>query len=83
MAGNDLLFNAVVNKLGAEVEEATVTWSLSGENDTGNTTIDSESGLLTVSASETAESLTVTATYMDGSKSCTGSFTVTVPRGGD
>ncbi len=83
VAGNDLLFNAVVNKLGAEVEEATVTWSLSGENDTGNTTIDSESGLLTVSASETAESLTVTATYMDGSKSCTGSFTVTVTPAGD
>ena len=77
-AGQSLQFRAVVNKLGSEVQNATVTWSLSGEEDAGNTTIDSESGLLNVSTGETAESLTVTATYMDGETACTGSFTVTV-----
>ena len=82
VAGETLQFRAVVNKLGAEVEEATVTWSVSGATDSEGTTINAETGELTVSASEAADTpLTVTATYMDGETECTGSTTVTVTAG--
>ncbi len=53
-----------------------VVWSVSGQSD-GGTSI-SPSGLLTVAAGETAETLTVTATSTaDGSKSGTATVTVT------
>ena len=67
-----------MNKGGNALEEPSVTWSLAGAADAPTTTIDASSGLLSVSENETAESLTVTATYMDGETECTGSFTVTV-----
>ncbi len=76
--GGALQFSAAVNKGGNALEEPSVTWSLAGAADAPTTTIDASSGLLSVSENETAESLTVTATYMDGETECTGSFTVTV-----
>ncbi len=76
--GESMQFSAVVTKGANAVDTPAITWSVSGEEDMGNTTIDASSGLLSVSADETAESLTVTATYMDGETACTGSFTLTV-----
>ena len=80
-AGSTLQFTAAVaDKEDEAIADATVTWSLSGAQQ-ADTTI-SESGLLTVSASETADTqLTVTATYMDGDVAVTGSATVTVAAG--
>lgn len=71
---------AVADKDNAPIADAEVTWSVSGAQQ-ADTTI-SESGLLTVSASETADTeLTVTATYMDGDTAVTGLATVTVTAG--
>ena len=80
-AGNTLQFTAAVaDKEDETIAEATVTWSLSGAQQ-ADTTI-SETGLLTVSASEEVDTeLTVTATYMDGDEAVTGSVTVTVTEG--
>ena len=80
-AGNTLQFNAAVaDKEDETIAEATVTWSVAGAQQ-ADTTI-SETGLLTVSASEAADTeLTVTATYMDGDEAVTGSVTVTVTEG--
>ncbi len=80
-AGNTLQFTAAVaDKEDETIAEATVTWSLSGAQQ-ADTTI-SETGLLTVSASEAADTeLTVTATYMDGDEAVTDSVTVTVTAG--
>ena len=81
-AGNTLQFTAAVaDKEDETIAEATVTWSLSGAQQ-ADTTI-SETGLLTVSASEAADTeLTVTATYMDGDEAVTDSVTVTVTAAG-
>ena len=81
-AGNTLQFTAAVaDKEDGTIAEATVTWSLSGAQQ-ADTTI-SETGLLTVSASEAADTeLTVTATYMDGDEAVTDSVTVTVTAAG-
>ena len=71
---------AVADKDNAPIADAEVTWSVSGAQQE-DTTI-SEGGLLTVSASESADTeLTVTATYMDGDEAVTGSVTVTVTAG--
>lgn len=71
---------AVADKDNAPIADAEVTWSVSGAQQE-DTTI-SEGGLLTVSASESADTeLTVTATYMDGDEAVTGSATVTVTAG--
>ena len=71
---------AVADKDNAPIADAEVTWSVSGAQQ-ADTTI-SEGGLLTVSASETADTeLTVTATYMDGDTAVTGLATVTVTAG--
>ncbi len=80
-AGGTLQFNAAVtDKEDETIAEATITWSLSGAQQ-ADTTI-SETGELTVSASEAADTeLTVTATYMDGDKAVTNSVTVTVTAG--
>lgn len=80
-ANSTLQFTAVVaDKEDAPIADAEVTWSLSGAQQE-DTTI-SEGGLLTVSASEAADTqLTVTATYMDGDVAVTGSATVTVTAG--
>ena len=81
-AGATLQFSAAVaDKEDETIAEATVTWSLSGAQQ-ADTTI-SETGELTVSASEAADTeLTVTATYMDGDEAVTGSVTVTVTAAG-
>ena len=77
-AGGTLQFTAAVtDKEDVAIEGAKVTWSVSGGTNE-STSIDEE-GVLTVAAGEEADTpLTVTATYMDGSKAITDSVTVTV-----
>lgn len=69
-AGSTLQFNfAVANKEGSPVSEANVTWAVTGGVE--GTSI-AENGLLTVSASERADTvLTVTATYKDAEAQAT------------
>lgn len=78
-AGSTLKFNfAVADKEGSPVSEANVTWAVTGGAE--GTSID-EDGLLTVSASESADTvLTVTATYKDEEAQATykTSYKVTV-----
>jgi hypothetical protein len=72
--GESQQFTAEVT--GERDPDQAVTWSVSGNNNS-NTTIDSNTGLLTVVANETASSLTVTATSdYDDTKS--GAAVVTV-----
>ncbi len=73
--GKTLQFTATVTGHNLDEANEAVTWSVSGSTNAGTTINDS--GLLTVAANETAESLTVTATSVfDESK--TESKTVTI-----
>lgn len=76
-AGSTLRFDfAVANKEGSPVSEANVTWAVTGG--VKGTSID-EDGLLTVSASESADTvLTVTATYTEAQATYKTSYKVTV-----
>lgn len=74
--GNVQSFTTTVTTVNGAAQ--TVTWSVSGNND--NRTIISESGVLTVSADESSDILTVTATSTaDSSKTGTAVITVTDP----
>ena len=76
-AGSTLRFDfAVADKEGSPVSEANVTWAVTGGAE--GTSI-AENGLLTVSASESADTvLTVTATYTEAQATYKTSYKVTV-----
>ncbi len=72
-------FTAKVKVNGTEDATKTVTWSVSGNAKDGTKFADPSAGTLTVAGDETAESLTVTATYTDatnGNKTATATVTV-------
>ncbi|HIW72788.1 MAG TPA: hypothetical protein H9684_00540 [Firmicutes bacterium] len=69
---------AVADKEGVPVDDASVTWSVSGQAE-DDTSINASTGLLTVSPSEAADTvLTVTATYTADGLPYTDTYTVTV-----
>ena len=77
--GSTLQFTAAVaDKEGVPVDDASVTWSVSGQAE-DDTSINASTGLLTVSLSEAADTvLTVTATYTADGLPYTDTYTVTV-----
>lgn len=70
--GSSIQLTATVN--GTGLYKKTVTWSISGQEASG-THIDPSSGVLVIAADETADTITVTATAVDGTS---GNATVTV-----
>lgn len=70
--GSSIQLTATVN--GTGLYKKTVTWSIDGQEASG-THIDPSSGVLVIAADETADTITVTATAVDGTS---GTATVTV-----
>lgn len=72
--GGTMQFTAAASKRGWPVDNATFTWSVSGNTSNG-TTID-KNGLLTVAADETGSTLTVTAVFAGDDFGAAGTCTV-------
>lgn len=77
--GNTTDFEALVKVNGEEIKDASVKWDVSGKkSDSTGFLTDGKPSTLTVASDESAEMLTVTATYTDSETNQTSSGTATV-----